>query len=119
MAEYSVTIKLSGRNPAQIVRTLEAAFGSAVAQEAKIVDWGKPNYYEDPCLRMGHFGCVHWTDEDVESRFQELDVPITPRLLNEVKDRIRHIDDGMTEVGWQVIESTILDAAADIELTSQ
>jgi|tagenome__1003787_1003787.scaffolds.fasta_scaffold19390907_1 hypothetical protein len=118
MPEYSITIKLNGRNPVEIVRMLEAVFGSGVAQEAKIVDWGQPNYYDDPCRTMGHFGCVHWTDEDVEGRFQELDVPITPTLLKGVKDKIRHIDDGMTEVGWEVIESAILDAA-DAESRSQ
>lgn len=118
MSEYSVTIKLSGRNPVQIVRKLEAAFGRVVAQDAKIVGWGQPNYYDDPCRAMGHFGCVHWTDEDVESRFEELDVPITPKLLEGVKDRIRHIDDGMTEVGWEAIESAIL-IAAEPESTSQ
>jgi hypothetical protein len=118
MPEYSVTIKLSGSNPVQIVRKIEAAFGNIVALEAKIAGWGQPNYYDDPCRAMGHFGCVHWTDEDVEGRFQELDVPITPTLLKGVKDKIRHIDDGMTEVGWEVIESAILDAA-DAESTSQ
>lgn len=111
MPEYCVTIKLSGRNPVQIVRKLEAAFGSVVAQHATIVGWGQPNYHDDPCRAAGHFGCIHWTDDDVESRFQELDVPITPELLDEVRDRIRHIDDGMTEVGWEIIESAILDAA--------
>jgi hypothetical protein len=99
MPDYSVTIMLSGRDPEQIVRKLEAAFSTAVAQEAKIVGWGHANYCDDPCQAKGHFGCIHWTDDDVESKFQELSIPITPELLNEVKDRIRHIDDGMTEVG--------------------
>jgi hypothetical protein len=111
MPEYSVTIKLSGHDPDEIVRKIEATFGMVVAQQAKIVGWGLPNYNDDPCRATGHFGCIHWTDDDVESRFQELDVPITPELLDELKDRIRHIDDGMTELGWEVIESAILDAA--------
>lgn len=117
MPGYSVTIRLSGRNPVEIVRKIEAAFGNIVAQEAKIADWGQPNYYDDPCRAMGHFGCIHWTDNDVESKFKELNIPITPELLNDVKDRIRHIDDGMTEVGWEVIGSAIL-AAANPESTS-
>jgi len=110
MPKYSVTIHLAGRDPFRVVSKLRRAFGDTVAKTAKITVSGHPNVSEDPCRRRGHFGCVHWTDDDVEGRFQELDVEVTPKLLKEVKDRIRHIDDGMTELGWEVIESAISDA---------
>jgi hypothetical protein len=111
MPEYSVAIKLNGHDPVQIARRLEAAFGSVVAEEAKITVWGQPNFYEDPCKAMGHFGCVHWTDDDLEGRFQRLNIAVTPELLTEVKERVGHIDDGMVELGWEAIESAIVSAA--------
>jgi hypothetical protein len=115
MPEYSVTIKLSGHDPKNIVRNLERAFGSTVAQQARIIGWGQRNYYDDPCQSSGHFGCVHWTTDDVESRFRTLDVPFTPDRLKEVKNNLNHIDDGMTELGWEVIEQAIKESAGRLK----
>jgi hypothetical protein len=114
MADYSVTIKVSGSSASHVHHHLQTAFGTAVARQAVITTWGSHDLYHDHCRELGHFGCVHWTDDDIESRCRELGIPATPELLKEVKARTNHIDDGMTELGWEVIESAILEAFDDI-----
>jgi hypothetical protein len=86
---------------------VERAFGREIAQQAKIVEWQEQNYYDDPCRARDHFGCVHWTDDDIVSRFQTMNIPVTPELLKKAKNNIGPIDDAMTEVGWEVIEYAI------------
>ena len=113
MADYSVRIKLSGSSPSEVYRQLRSAFGTAVARQAVITGWGSVNLYHDHCRELGHFGCVHWTDDDIESRCVELGIPADPILLKQVKASTTHIDDGMTELGWEVIELAILEAVGD------
>jgi len=109
---YSVIIELSGPTALEITGRLQSAFGDEAATSAKIIPSGQAHLLWDSCDKVGHFGCVHWTDDDVISRFEELGVAATQDLLQEVKIRIRHIDDGMTELGWEVIESAIRDAVS-------
>jgi hypothetical protein len=113
MSNYSLTVRLSGFSRAQIKRNLRTAFGSAVAQEAQIVDAGKlPDYYE-ACRANRHFGCVHWTDEDIKFKLRDLKIPKTLRIIEAAKSSyaLRHIGDRMVELGWEVMEESILDAA--------
>jgi hypothetical protein len=110
MPDYLVTITLSGKSRGQIASYLETEFGSVVAAQAMINERKQANYCDKPCQTRGHFGCVHWTDDDLESRFAKLDIPATPELVKEVKDSILHIDDCMTELGWEVIEHAILES---------
>lgn len=113
MPDYSVTIKLRGSSPSHVHRQLRSSFGTAVARQAVITSWGYANLYHDQCRELGHFGCVHWTDDDIESRCLELGIPADPELLKQVKASTSHIEDGMTELGWEVIESAILEAFDD------
>lgn len=111
MADYSVTIRLSAGNPLQVQQDVERAFGAAVARQAVITTWGEPNFYRDSCRELNHFGCTHWTNDDIENKCDELGITATPELLKHVRANAAHIDDGMTELGWEVIESAILDAS--------
>jgi hypothetical protein len=110
MPDYAVTIKLKGGSPAEIVSYVALAFGRVVAEQAGVIEWERLKYLNDPCQEEGHFCCVHWTDDDVERRFHKLNVAFTPELLEGVKNDIRHLDDGMTELGWEVIEDAIREA---------
>ena len=110
MPDYSVTIKLSGVNPSHVVQELQRVFGLAVAREAIITFWGHSDLYLDPCRDLDHFVCVHWTSDDVESRCHELGIEPTPELVTQVRAGAAHVDDGMTELGWEVIESAILES---------
>jgi hypothetical protein len=115
MSNYSLTVRLSGFTRAQIRRKLRTAFGSATAQEAQLITDGTlPDYYE-ACRANGHFGCVHWTDEDINSKFRDLKIPKTLRIADAVKRgyALRHIADRMVELGWEVIEDAIRRAARD------
>jgi len=115
MSNYFVTVRLSGQTQSQIKDRLRAAFGSAVAQGAQIVNMRTvPDYYE-ACRANSHFGCVHWTDEDIKSRLKDLRVPKTPQIVNAAKSSyaLRHIGDRMVELGWEVIEEAILEAQVD------
>lgn len=112
MPRYCVFIELSGHTAGQVAGKVQSAFGHKVAKGAKIIPSVHADLLWDPCRNRGHFGCVHWTDDDVVSRFEELGVPATQDRLREVKTRIRHIDDGMTELGWEVIESAIRQAVS-------
>jgi len=115
MSNYSLTVRLSGFTRAQIKRKLRTAFGSTAAQEAQIVNAGTlPDYYE-ACLANSHFGCVHWTDEDIKIKVRDLKIPKTLRIIDTAKSSyaLRHIGDRMVELGWEVIEESVLEAARD------
>lgn len=112
MPAYSVTIQLEAANAFLLLRELERVFGAVVAGDARVIRTGEPDYFDDPCRRLGHFGCVHWTEDDLESRFATLNILSTPELLRQVKENLRHIDDEIVEVGWGIIESVIIEAAA-------
>ena len=115
MSDYSLTVRLSGFTREQVKRKLRTAFGSAAAQEAKIVNADTlPAYYE-ACRANSHFGCVHWTDEDIKLKLRDLKIPKTLRIIGTAKSSyaLRHISDRMVELGWEVIEEAILEAARD------
>lgn len=101
MSDYSVTVRLQGFTRSQIKGRLEAAFGSPAAQEAQIVATGTlPDCYE-ACTANSHFGCVHWTDEDIEIKLRDLDIPKTQQIMASAKSAyaLRHISDRMVELG--------------------
>ena len=56
MADYSVTIKVSGSSASHVHHHLQTAFGTAVARQAVITTWGSHNLYYDHCRELGHFG---------------------------------------------------------------
>jgi len=111
MRSYSVTIELSGISKKQIKSRLKAAFSSEIAQGARIAKAGVIDESFDTCRALGHFGCVHWTDDDLKARLEKLNVPVTAEVLINLKISysVRHIDDMMVETGWEVIEDSILD----------
>jgi hypothetical protein len=115
MSDYSVTVNLPGFTRTQIRRKLQTAFGAAAVQEAQIVSAETlPDYYE-ACRGNRHFGCVHWTDEDVKIKLRDLKLPTTLQIIEAAKSSyaLRHISDRMVELGWEVIEEAILQAAKD------
>lgn len=111
MRDYSVVIRLQGQTKGQIESRLRAAFGDA-AEEAQIIEAGKLVDCYEACRVNGHFGCVHWTDEDLLSKLGELNSRVTTDVLDAVKSgyALRHVDDRMIELGWMLIEQAILDA---------
>lgn len=111
MPSYSVVIRLSGNSKKRIKSMLRTAFGNVVAEEALIVEPGDMVAHE-VCRVSGHFGCVHWADEDLQAKLEELNFPVTRAALDTLKVGygLRHIDDRMVERGWEVIEQSILDA---------
>jgi hypothetical protein len=119
VTRYSVIIELSSPTALEIAAKLQSAFGDEAARSAKIVPSAQVDLLRDWCDNIGHFGCVHWTTDDIISRFEELGVRVTQNRLQEVKIRIRHIDDGMTELGWEVIESAIRDAVSLEPMTQE
>jgi hypothetical protein len=114
MPEYSVKITLSGRSRPEIQRILRNRLGRAVAQQARIVRADTPPEYDAVCLENGHLGCVHWTDEDIRNKLEELGIGVTPSILDAAKCTyaLRHIDDRMIELGWDLIELAIRDTTA-------
>jgi hypothetical protein len=112
MRSYSVMIELSGVSKKQIKSRLKATFGSEIARGARVTQAGEIAESFETCRALGHFGCVHWTDEDLKARLEELNVPVTAEVLSKLKVSysVRHIDDMMVERGWEVIEDSILDA---------
>ena len=114
MPEYSVTITLRGRDRLDIKKQLRTAFSASVAEQSKIAGLDELlNYYES-CQANDHFGCVHWTDEDLVTKLEELHVQATPGMLDSIKSSydLRHIADRMIETGWKAIEQAIVDADA-------
>lgn len=112
MPEYSVTIALDGRNRSDIKKKPSTALGPSAAMRSKIAGAGELPSYPDSCRTNDHFGCVHWTDEDLVTRLKELKVKATPELLDSIKSTyaVRHVADRMIERGWGVIEEAIADA---------
>lgn len=112
MSEYSVIVRLQGFTRAQIKRQLRTTFGSAVEREAQIIKIGTPPDYHEACRANNHFGCVHWTDEDIEAKLKDLKIPKTLQIVRVAKNSyaLRHISDRMIEHGWEVIEQAILEA---------
>jgi hypothetical protein len=111
MTNYSVIINVAGKSKKQIKDGLVAAFGDAIGREAEIVRVGEKIVSYDECRVLGHFGCVHWTDEDLNLKLEELNFAATPQLVTALKSGyvLRHIDDRMIERGWEVIEQAILE----------
>ena len=74
-----------------------------------------PPDYDAAFRENGHFGCVHWTDQDLRNKFDELRIGFTPAALDAVKctHTLRHIDDRMIELGWNLIELAILDTTLE------
>jgi hypothetical protein len=112
MPNYSVVLKISGASKKQIKGRLRTALGSAAARGAEIVKAGEQFTSYDACQASGHFGCVHWTDEDLHSKLEELNFPVTSEILDALKldYGLRHIADLMVVRGWEVIEQSINDA---------
>lgn len=72
----------------------------------KVVSLPDHNSCED------HWGCVHWTDDDLTGMMKSYGIQPTPENIAKVKSEhaIRHIDDVMVERGWFNIEMAIQDA---------
>ncbi len=85
------------------------ALGDSIVT-ARIFDANKLVGPHDMCRADGHFGCVHWTDEDLQSKFSELNIPMSAEALGAVKASrsMKRIDDRMVELGWDVIEEAIM-----------
>jgi hypothetical protein len=115
MPNYSVVIKLKNQTKMGIESKLRAAFEDKSVEELHIIEAGMllDCYYT--CRSNNHFGCVHWTDEDLQSKFRELGIPVSEEILDVVKSSylLRHIDDRMIELGWEIIEEAIVDAQFD------
>jgi hypothetical protein len=109
MRSYLVTIKVADSRK-KINDRLAAAFGTSTAQKAHIIE-ADEIVADEFCRINKHFGCVHWTDEDLHAKLKELEVPITPELMSILKTgySLRHINERMIETGWDVIEESILD----------
>jgi hypothetical protein len=115
MPDYLVLITLSGKNESDVREQVHAAFGAAVAEEVSIaLSTGSSNYYQ-ACEANDHFGCVHWTDEDLFTKLTELEIEPTPKIIEDVKSShaLRHIADRMIEQGWYSIEQAIAEAQVE------
>jgi hypothetical protein len=115
MPEYFVRIALSGKSPSDIRKQLRAAFGASVAKQSRIDLSGiLPDFFA-ACQANDHFGCVHWTDEDLVTRLRELKIHVTPEMIDSIKSSrtIRHIPDRMIEHGWEAIEQAITEAQTE------
>lgn len=112
MPTYSVIITLQGDSREEIRSKLRSTLGRAIAQGAVINEAGVPVDCYQACLLNDHFGCVHWTDEDLRTKLHELEVPISTDALESLRGTysLRHIDDRMIELGWEIIRQGILDA---------
>jgi hypothetical protein len=112
MSNFAVTITLQGSTREEIRSKLQLALGSVVARTAKIAKARVVLNYDEACRANEHFGCVHWTDEDVRSKAEELNLTLTEEMLDSVRSTyaLRHIDDRMIEQGWEVITQAIFDA---------
>lgn len=112
MSDYSVLISVNYLTKKEIRHKLRTAFGTSVSIEAVISKSGSLAACHKTCMSAAHFGCVHWTDEDLQSKFKQLGVPATEKILNLVRSSyvLRHIDDSMVRIGWEVIEQAIVDA---------
>jgi hypothetical protein len=111
MPRYLVTIALSGRSPSDIKKKVSTAFGPSVAMRSSVTAVGELPIY-DLCRSNDHFGCVHWTDEDLVARLKELKTKATPELLDSIKSTYacRHVADRMIETGWEIIDEAIADS---------
>lgn len=111
-SDYSVVISLRNLTKREIQNRLRAAFGTNFSAKAVIAGAGSLAACYKACGSAAHFGCVHWTEDDLQSKFKELGVPMTAEILDLVKSSyaLRHIDDSMVKAGWEVIEQAIVDA---------
>ncbi len=58
--------------------------------------------------KLGRWGIVIWCDEDIEEELNQLDIPVTPEMVNHVRNYVKgEIEDRMTETGWQFINDAI------------
>ncbi len=111
MLNYSVVITLKNNTAKEIEDKLRASFGDGIVDEIHVSESGTSAACYNACKANNHFGCVHWTDEDLQNKFHELKVSITAEVLHTVKSSylLRHIDDRMVELGWEIIEEAIGD----------
>ncbi len=111
MPNYSVIITMQGNTRREIRNRLQTALGSTIAQDAQIMEPGVLLSCHEACRVNDHFGCVHWTDEDLRTKLRELKVPITTEMLDSMRASyaLQHIDDRMIELGWEVITQAIFD----------
>lgn len=112
MPDYLVKITLRGESPLEVKKQLRSAFGASVARRSKVTFPDRlPEYYE-ACRANDHFGCVHWTEDDIENKLRELEIPITPAMIDDIKSSyaVRHIEDRMIERGWEAIVEGIGEA---------
>lgn len=64
----------------------------------------------------GTFGIVVWSDDDIREKLKEHELPVTEENVEKVRDSYaaRHIDDTMTEAGWEVLDSAVLDLKSGV-----
>ena len=115
MSAYLVVISIRNLTQREIQARLGAAFGANFYTEPVIKKSGTLSACNQTCISAAHFGCVHWTEDDLHRKFNKLGIPITKEALDHVKSSylLRHIDDSMVEVGWEVIEQAIIDSQSD------
>src|SRR5262245_29803547 len=115
MPDYFVRITLKAQNASEVRKELRATFGASVAKEANVaLSTELPDYYQ-ACEANDHFGCVHWSEEDLLSRLEELKIEATPEILDDIKSSyaVRHIADRMIEHGWEAIEQAIAEVQVE------
>ena len=114
MGDYFVRMKVTSTSASDVRERLRAAFGATALKESSVTSSSElPNYFE-ACKANDHFGCVHWTEEDLASKLRELNIPPTPEIIDDVQSSyaVRHIEDRMIERGWEAIEEAIAEARA-------
>lgn len=69
-----------------------------------------------PC--NGHFGCVHWTEADVEQAIEEVagKLEVTDENVQRVLSSYaaRHIADRMIELGWEILHTAVREEVGGI-----
>ena len=115
MSEYFVRITVNGTSPSHVRKQLRAAFGASVAKQSRIDLSGELPDFFAACQADDHFGCVHWTDEDLVTRLGELQIQASPEMIDSIKSSraVRHIADHMIEHGWDAIEMAISEAQTE------
>ena len=112
MSGYPVVIYVKNLTKREIQNRLRSAFGANISETPIVNNSGSVAACYQTCTSAGHFGCVHWTDDDLQIKFKELGVPMTQQILDLVRSGyvLRHIDDRMVRAGWEVIKEAIVDA---------
>lgn len=112
MTKYSVMVTIESPSRTYIEHQLRRAFGDTVVKSAQIAKSEAMTICHEACRNSDHFGCVHWTEQDLRGKLKERGVPITSDVLDALRATyaLRHIDDRMIESGWNAIEQAIEDA---------